>query len=142
MTASIPGGQSEPATGAATTPSEPPAAGTVDLERSIARLLTVGTYASIALLAIGVALLLATGVGPLSGGPVFDQARLVPDLLGARPAGFIWAGLLLIVATPAARVTAALVGYGRAGERSMVVVAALVLVVIAVSVAVARSVEG
>jgi uncharacterized membrane protein len=113
-----------------------------DLERSIARLLTIGTYASVALLVVGVVLMLASGIGPRSGGPAFDPTTLVPDLLALRPAGFLWLGLVVVVATPAARVLASLVGYVRRGERSMTIVAALILVVIALSVALARGLEG
>jgi uncharacterized membrane protein len=113
-----------------------------DLERSIARLLTIGTYVSIGLLAIGVVLMLADGIGPLSGGPAFDATRLVPDLVALRPAGFLWLGLIAAVATPAARVLASLIGYARRGEREMAIVASLILVVIALSVALARSLEG
>jgi uncharacterized membrane protein len=113
-----------------------------DLERSIARLLTLGTYASVALLVAGVVLMLASGIGPRSGGPAFDPTTLVPDLLALRPAGFLWLGLVVVVATPAARVLASLVGYARRGERSMTIVAALILMVIALSVALARGLEG
>jgi uncharacterized membrane protein len=108
-----------------------------DLERSIARLLTVGTYASVALLVVGVVLMLTSGVGLLSGGPVFDPARLVPDLLAFRPAGFLWLGLITVVATPAARVLASLVGFARRGEQRMAIVAGLILLVIVLSVALA-----
>jgi uncharacterized membrane protein len=127
------------ATPAAAPPGQPaPAA---DLERSIARLLTVGTYASVALLVFGVVLMLANGIGPRSGGPVFDSARLGPDLMAFRPAGFIWLGLIAVVATPAARVLASLVGYARRGERTMVIVAALILLVIALSVVLSGGLE-
>jgi hypothetical protein len=74
-----------------------------DLERSIARVLTLGTYASIGLLVVGFVLMLADGIGPLSGGPDFDPSSLVPDLVALRPAGFIWLGLIAAVATPVAR---------------------------------------
>jgi uncharacterized membrane protein len=110
----------------------------VSLERSIARLLTIGTYASVALLVLGVLLMLATGVAPRSGGPAFDLTKLVPDLLALRPAGFIWLGLVAVVATPAARVLTALIGYARRRDRTMAIVAALILVVIALSVALAQ----
>jgi uncharacterized membrane protein len=123
------------ATPAAPAPGQPESA--FDLERSIARLLTVGTYASVALLVVGVVLMLTSGIGPLSGGPVFDPARLVPDLLAFRPGGFLWLGLITVVATPAARVVASLVGYARRGEQRMAIVAALILLVIALSVALA-----
>jgi uncharacterized membrane protein len=106
------------------------------LEGTIARLLSIGTYVSIALVALGVALLLAGGASPLDAAPTFDLGRLGSDLGGLRPAGFLWLGILGLIVTPAARVTAALVGYARAGERPMVLVSVLILVVIAVGVAV------
>ena len=141
MTASNPGGLLGSATGAASAKSsqEP---GPPDLERSIARLLTLGTYASIALLTVGVVLMLASGIGPRSGGPAFDPGSVVADVLALRPAGFLWLGLVAVVATPAARVFASLVGYLRRAERTMAIVATLILVVIALSVALARGLEG
>jgi uncharacterized membrane protein len=141
MTASNPGGLYGSATGAASARSsqEPEAAG---LERSIARLLTLGTYVSIALLAVGVGLMVINGIGPLSGGPAFDLARLGPDLAAFRPAGFLWLGLLAVVATPTARVVASLIGYSRRGERAMAIVAILILAVILTSVALAQGLEG
>jgi uncharacterized membrane protein len=111
------------------------------LEHTIARLLTIGTYLSIALLVIGLGLRLATGGGP-SVGPAFDLTRLVPDLIGLKPEGFLWLGLLVVVATPAARVAASLFGYLRRGEPRMAIIAALILLVIAASVALAVGLEG
>jgi uncharacterized membrane protein len=141
LTASNPGGQDGSATGAgsATSSQEPNPPG---LEQSIARLLSIGIYISIALLAVGVILMLLNGIGPLSGGPAFDLGHVVPDLGSLRPAGFLWLGLLAVVATPSARVAASLVGYARRGERAMAIVAVLILFVIAMSVALARALEG
>ena len=141
MTASNPGGLFGSATGAESAKSSQEA-GPPDLERSIARLLTLGTYASIGLLVVGFVLMLASGIGPRSGGPVFDPSTIVPDIVALRPAGFLWLGLIAAVATPVARVLASLIGYVRRGERSMAVVATLILVVIALSVALARGLEG
>jgi len=141
MTASNPGGLSGSATGAASARSsqDPGLAG---LEHSIARLLGVGTYISIGLLAVGVVLMAGHGIGPLSGGPPFDLTRLGPDLIALRPAGFLWLGLLAVVATPAARVAASLVGYARRGERAMAAIAVLILLVIATSVGLAQALQG
>jgi uncharacterized membrane protein len=108
-----------------------------DLERSVARLLTIGTYASIALLVAGVVALAAGGRSPLDPGPGFDLGRIAPDLAALRPEGFLWLGVLLILATPSARVATSLVGYLRRGDRSMAVVSILILSVIALSVVVA-----
>ena len=104
------------------------------LEDTIARLLSVGTYASVLLLLIGTLLLLAEGRSPLDLGPAFDPATIVADVASLRSAGFLWLGILGLVATPSARVVAALVGYARRGETRMAGVAALIIVVLAAGV--------
>jgi uncharacterized membrane protein len=114
------------------------AGGEIGVERIVARLLAVGTYGSVALLAIGTALILLSGVQPLSAAPSFDPSQLGDDVLHLRAAGFLWLGLIAVVATPAGRVLASLIGYARRGERLMAVVAALILAVIALGVALAR----
>jgi uncharacterized membrane protein len=105
-----------------------------DLEPILARVLQVGTYASIALVLVGTILLLAAGISPLAASPALQVDRLVPDILAARPAGFLWLGILGICATPALRVVSALIGFWRRGERRMVAVAFLILVVVAAGV--------
>jgi uncharacterized membrane protein len=114
------------------------AVGEIGVERIVARLLAVGTYGSVTLVAIGTALILVNGVQPLGAAPTFDPSRLGDDILHLRAAGFLWLGLIAVVATPAGRVLASLIGYARRGERLMAVVAALILAVIALSVALAR----
>jgi uncharacterized membrane protein len=104
------------------------------LERAIARVLTIGTYLSVALIAIGTLLLIGAGRSPLDLAPPLDAGRLVGDLVGLQPAGFLWLGILGVIATPATRVLAALIGYRRTRERGMVIVASLILVVIAAGV--------
>lgn len=115
---------------------------TADLDRSIARLLTYGTYASVALLALGVVLMFTARIAPLAGGPSFQLGLLFDDLVHLRPAGFLWLGLIAAIATPAARVVASLIGFVRGGERAMAIVAVLILAVIALSVALAQAAAG
>jgi uncharacterized membrane protein len=103
-------------------------------EGAIGRLLITLTYAAVVLLAIGVVVLFVRGISPLSGGPPFDLGRLVPDIAGLAPAGFLWLGLLAVIAAPVVRVSAAAVGYARAGDRAMVLIAIAILAVLAVSV--------
>ncbi len=105
-----------------------------ELDLAIARLLTVGTYLSIALLALGVAAMVVTGTSPLDTAPGFDIGRMPADLVALRPEGFVWLGLVVVIATPSARVAASLVGYLRGGDRIMAAVAVLILGVIALSV--------
>jgi uncharacterized membrane protein len=121
---------------------QPPATdrGTIDIK--IGRLITLGTYVAVALLAVGVILLLAAGHSPLEGGPPLDLATLPSDLLTLQPEGFLWLGLLTVIAIPSARVAAALVAYVRTGERAMAVVSAAILGVIALSIGLGMSLEG
>ena len=69
-----------------------------DFDRTIGRLLIGVTYAATALLTVGVALMLASGTSPLSGGPSLDVGSLVGDLASLQPGGFLWLGLLLVMA--------------------------------------------
>jgi uncharacterized membrane protein len=104
------------------------------LESSIGRVLTIGTYLSVGLIAAGTLLLIGSGRSPLDVAPALDPGRLAADLFRLQPAGFLWLGILGVVATPAARVGAALIGFSRSGERAMALVAAAILVVIAIGV--------
>jgi uncharacterized membrane protein len=122
----------------AAAPRDIPVDGTADLDRAIARLLTFGTYLGIALLAVGVVLLALAGRSPVAPAafPSFDAQRVPEDLASGRAEGFLWLGLVTVIATPTARVIAALVGYARTGDRRMVAVSLGILAVIATSVAV------
>jgi uncharacterized membrane protein len=106
------------------------------LDARIATLLTVGTYAAVGLLVVGVVLMAVTGRSPLDTAPDLDPGTLLSDVVALRPAGFLWLGLIALIATPSARVVAALVGYAQGGEREMAVVASLILAVIALGVVV------
>ena len=104
------------------------------LEGRVAVLLRLGTYVAIGLIMCGVILMLAGGLSPLDPAPAFDPARLLDDLIALRPAGFLWLGLLVVLATPAARVALSVAGFVRAGEPRMAGVAVLVLLVIALGI--------
>lgn len=109
------------------------------LEHRLAVVLTAGTVAGIALLAVGVTAMAASGIRPLGGNaPGLDLGRLPGDLLALRPAAFLWLGLVAIVVTPSARVAASLVGFAREGNRRMAAVAVAVLVVIGLSIVAGR----
>jgi uncharacterized membrane protein len=103
-------------------------------ERRLGRLLIGVTYVAVALLSIGVVLLLLEGVSPLAGGPPFDPRQLVADIAALEPAGFLWLGLLAVIATPLSRVVGAAVGFVQRGEPVMAAIALGILGVIAVSV--------
>lgn len=106
------------------------------LELALAHVLQVGTYASMALVAVGSVLLVGSGVSPTAGGPPLSIETIVGDLLALRPAGFLWLGIVGVLATPGLRVVRAALGFSRRGERSMALVAVFVLAVIAIGVVV------
>jgi uncharacterized membrane protein len=103
-------------------------------ERRLGRLLITVTYVAVVLLLLGVVLMLAAGISPLSGGPALEPARLVGDVLALAPSGFLWLGLLAVIATPVSRVLGAAVGFVRGGEPLMAGIALAILAVIALGV--------
>jgi uncharacterized membrane protein len=105
------------------------------LEARLARVLQVGTYLSLALVATGAALLLLGGGSPLDGAPLLDLGRLPADLGAGRPEGFLWLGVLGVIATPALRVVGALVGFVRGREWRMAGVAVGIIIVVGLGIA-------
>jgi uncharacterized membrane protein len=104
----------------------------------VSRVLSAGTAAVVALVGLGTALVLLQGHRPLeSAGPPLDPARLLPDLLAVRPEGFLWLGLVLILALPAARTAVACWSFVRERDRRAALVAGAVLGVLGLSVLVA-----
>ena len=106
-------------------------------ERRIGRLLIAITYVSVALLAIGVVLLLVGGTSPMAGGPALDVTAIGGQLAGLEPAGFIWLGLLAVIAAPVARVILAGFVFLRDGDRAMAGVALAILAVLATGIVIA-----
>jgi len=104
------------------------------LEGRVAQLLRLGTYTAVALISLGVVLMLASGRSPLDVAPPLDPGHLLDDLLAARPSGFLWLGMLVVLVTPAARVAVSVVGFGRAGEPRMALTAVLILGVVVLGV--------
>jgi len=103
-------------------------------ERTIGRLLIGITYLSVGLIAVGSVLMLAAGISPLDQGPPLDIAALGAQLVALDPAGYLWLGLLAVIAAPIGRVIVAAVAYGRDDDWLMVGVSVAILVVIAVGV--------
>jgi uncharacterized membrane protein len=112
-----------------------------ELESRLARLITTGTYVSVALLGVGLAVMVIRGVSPMAPAPSLDPATLPGDLLAGRPEAFLWLGVIAVIATPTLRVVAALAGFVELRERLMIGVALAILGVIALSVLVARLAE-
>lgn len=111
--------------------------GSHDLDTVVARLITAGTYLSVALIAVGVVLMAGTGRSPLDPPPPLDPASFAADIGSGRPEAFLWLGLIAAIATPSARVAASLVGYVARGERAMAAISVAILAVIAFGVVLA-----
>jgi uncharacterized membrane protein len=103
-------------------------------ERRLGRLLIAVTYVAVVLLTIGVIVMLLAGISPLAAGPPFDPSELIPDLRALDPAGFLWLGLLVVIATPLSRVVGAAIGFVRRGEALMAVISMAILGVIGISI--------
>ena len=114
------------------------------IESGIARLLTWGTRVALGLVFLGVAGMVLTGVDPMAPGalPAYSAARIPGDMLALRPAGFLWAGLTVLVALPLGRVLVSGAGFLAAGDRRLALVSLLVITVIAVSVVAALHLQG
>jgi uncharacterized membrane protein len=113
------------------------------IESAIARLLVLGIYIAMALVLVGVVGMLATGIDPLAHDtpPGFDLGRIPGDLLALRPEGFLWSGLVLVVALPVGRVVVAGVGFLGARDRRLALVSLAVLLVVLASIVAALVVE-
>ncbi len=111
-----------------------------DTSARVGRLLTLGTYLSVALALAGVVLAGLAGKDPLAADPPpFDLPRVPALLLAGDPAGFLWAALVASVVLPSARVALAGLGFLAEGDRRQAGIAAAVLAVLALSVAIALS---
>lgn len=113
------------------------------VEARIAGLLLAGAVLGIGLVAIGVLLMAMNGIDPLAETfPAFDVSRVVADMLALRPEGFLWAGIVIVIATPIARVVGELVTFAVRRDGIMTGVALAILAVVAVSVIAALALEG
>jgi uncharacterized membrane protein len=110
---------------------------TAAAERTIGRLLIAMTYASVAILLVGVGLMALNGISPLAEGPAFDVPAIPAELLALSPTGFLWLGLMVVIATPIVRVIGAAIAFGQTAQWIMVWIALGILVVIGLGVGLA-----
>jgi uncharacterized membrane protein len=103
-------------------------------EYRIGRLLIAMTYVAVGLLVVGVVLMIADGISPLSGGPGLDLATLGSQLLAPDPAAYLWLGLMVVVATPIGRVIVAGIAYAGQADWLMVAIAIGILAIIVIGV--------
>jgi uncharacterized membrane protein len=113
------------------------------LEVFIGRLMVWGVYAAMALISIGIVLAGLAGIDPLARGlePALDPVGIVSAMLALQPEGFLWAGIVLILAIPIGRVVVAGVGFLATGERRFALISLLVLVVVIISIVTAFGME-
>ena len=114
------------------------------MEAAVARLLVVGTWLAMGLVLVGVVLMLAAGLDPLDHGavPPFRLAAIPGEILALDPAGFLWAGIVLIIALPIGRVVVSGLGFLAARDVRMAAISLAVLVVVLVSVVSSVVLEG
>ena len=113
------------------------------LETLIARLLTVGIYVAMGLVLVGVIGMLLQGIDPLGHEPYppFDLRQIPAQMLALEPAGYLWAGIVLVMCLPLGRVIVAGIGFLRAGDRRLALVSLGVLLVVLASIAAAIGLE-
>ncbi|MFA4964273.1 MAG: DUF1634 domain-containing protein [Thermoleophilia bacterium] len=102
------------------------------VERTVRLVLLVGIGVSVALMAAGLGLGLAHAA-PLPSG-VVALAELPGGLVRLRPAAYLSAGLIALIATPFLRVAGSLVAFAVEKDRRYVAVTAAVLAVMCLSV--------
>jgi uncharacterized membrane protein len=112
--------------------------------RLISLVLTAGVVTSAALIGLGFAAALAVGwQGSLVGaaaatGPTTDFGNLPARLRVLEPLAVTQLGLLVLLATPVARVAASVVGFAAEGDRLYVAVTLAVLAILLASIFVVR----
>jgi uncharacterized membrane protein len=112
------------------------------LESTISRLLVAGTYLAMALILVGVVMMIAQGVDPLGPTvPPFDLAAIPSQIAAGNPLGFLWLGLVTVLALPLGRVTVAGVGFLAARDMRLALVSLAVLLVVLGSIAAAIRLE-
>ena len=113
------------------------------LEARISRLLVVGTYVAIGLVLLGVIGMLASGMDPLAlATPEFDLRQIPADIAAGNPEGFLWLGLVAVLALPLGRVIVAGVGFLAARDTRLALVSLAVLLVVTGSIVAAVGLGG
>ena len=113
------------------------------LESRVSRLLVIGTYLAIGIVLVGVVGLLASGVDPLVlATPPFDLRQIPADIAAGKPEGFLWLGLVAVLALPLGRVIVAGLGFLAARDTRLALVSLAVLLVVTGSILAALGLEG
>jgi uncharacterized membrane protein len=107
------------------------------VERMVSRILRAGIAVSVTLMAIGLVL----GVFDKEGVPshVVPLVDLLSGLAALDPAAYLSLGLIVLIATPFARVGGSLVAFARQHDRRYVLITAAVLAVMCLSVVLGKA---
>lgn len=103
----------------------------VNLCRVVQPILRWGMILSLSLMILGLALGAVEGTGATD---VLPLGRIPAGLAELDPLAFLTLGLVLLIATPLARVVAALIVFLREGDRKFVLISAVVLFAVAAAV--------
>jgi len=113
------------------------------LESRVSRLLVIGTYLAIGIVLVGVVGMLASGVDPLAlATPSFYLPQIPADIAAGKPEGFLWLGLVAVLALPLGRVIVAGLGFLAARDTRLALVSLAVLLVVTASIVAAVGLEG
>lgn len=96
-----------------------------DLNRLVSHILRGGVLVSVAVLVAGFAVALVQGTpAPSNADP---PGRVLRDAIQLRPEGLLSLGILLIIATPIARVVLSIVSFAKEGDARFAAIASIVL---------------
>jgi len=117
-------------------PSGAPRLDPAAVESVIGRVLVIGTYVAMLFILIGVLGMLVDSINPMSHVTLapFDLAAIPADILALRPEGFLWLGIVTVIALPVGRVVFAGISLLAAGEPRLALVSVGVLLVVIVSI--------
>jgi uncharacterized membrane protein len=105
----------------------------------VSTVLIVGVVVSAALMGAGLMAALAVGwQGSLLGAATTDFSNLPARLASLEPAAIVQLGLLVLLATPVARVAASVAGFALEGDRLYTAITVAVLLILLTSIFVLR----
>jgi len=104
---------------------------TADTRQAISKVLVIGMAVSIAVMAAG---LIWFSIGDGGEREDINPMDIPSELLRGNPVALVDLGIILLIATPAMRLVAAVGGFLREGDRIYAMVALLVLMVVLVAI--------
>ncbi|MFQ5694671.1 MAG: DUF1634 domain-containing protein [Terriglobia bacterium] len=109
-------------------------------QRSIAFILRWGSFLAAGLFLVGLVWLLADRDLPIQVGPPMPLAELPDQLALGNPYALLQLAVLVLLVTPLLRLVAAAIAFWRAGEPRYTLIGGAVLLIVVVSLLLARAV--